>query len=136
MASSMANKGQEYMLMGTTTPNGGIANLATALRLYDSTSTPNKNGTGFNQLAGGNGYTTGGVAITRSNWTLGFNGADRTMVLNDITFTATGGSLVNIAGAYLVDGSNNVLAWWERASPVTLTVGQPLTLDDLSITPR
>ncbi len=83
MASSLTNKGQEIMLKGTVTPNGSIANLATALLLYDSTSVPDKDGTGFVEVANGGGYTTGGIAITTADWTLSLVGSDNQIELGD-----------------------------------------------------
>lgn len=133
MAAKLTNKGQEAMLYGTATPNGGLANLAAAIRLYDGTSTPNKNGTGFVQVTAGNGYAAGGTVITRGNWTLALDSGDNKLTLNDIVITASGGNIANVAGAYLVDAANNVLAWWERVAPATLAPGEVLTLDDLAI---
>ncbi len=107
--------------------------MGTKLKLYDNTSVPVKAGTGFVEVANGNGYTTGGVAITRANYTMSLDTGDEKVVIDDQVFTASGGSISNVAGAYLTDASNNVLAWWERTSAITLASGDTLTLDDLTL---
>ena len=66
MASSLTYQGEEYALIGDGASDGSIARLATAVRLYDSTSSPSKTGTEgveFVEVANGNGYTTGGRAV-------------------------------------------------------------------------
>ncbi len=133
MASSLTNKGQEIMLKGTATPNGSIANLATALLLYDSTSVPDKDGTGFVEVANGGGYLTGGIAITTADWTLSLVGSDNQIELDDQVWTASGGGIANIDGAYIINVGGDVLAWWERASPVSLAAGDTLTAQSLTI---
>ncbi len=133
MASSLTNLGEQYALYGTATPNGGLANLIAAIRLYDSTSTPAKAGTGFNQVAAANGYPVGGYTTTRGNWTYSVAAGLGGIVRADLVLAASGGSIPNIAGAYAVDASNNVLCWWERSSPITLASGESLTFDDLTI---
>lgn len=133
MANSLTNKGQEYMLYGTATPNGSLANLGTKLKLYNSSSTPNINGTGFTEVSNGNGYTTGGQALVRADYTLGTSGSNKQITIADKTWTASGGSIANIGGAYLTDASDNVLAWWERASALTLASGDSLTLTGLIV---
>jgi len=127
MASSLTNLGQTDALYGTATPNGSIANLGTKLKLYDSSSTPAKDGTGFVETANGNGYTTGGLAISRSDWTNALVTGNQQITLGDKVWTATG-SIPNVAGAYLTDASDNVLAWWERGSPVSLVSGDTITI--------
>ena len=67
MANSITNKGEEFGLVGDGGTDGSIARKAASVRLFQSTSSPNKDGTGFNEVANGNGYTTGGNAITVAN---------------------------------------------------------------------
>ena len=134
MASSLTYQGEEYALIGDGASDGSIARLATAVRLYDSTSSPSKTGTEgveFVEVANGNGYTTGGHAIVVGNWS--YLSAPSRLVLADQVWTASGGSIANIAGAYVVDTSDNVLLWFERSSPVTLADGESITLDDLTV---
>lgn len=133
MANSFTNKGQEYMLHGTATPNGAISNLGTKLKLYDNTSVPAKDGTGFVEVANGFGYTTGGVALTRSDYTMSLDAGNQKIVIANKVFTASGGSIANIAGAYLTDAGNLPLAWWERTTAITIAAGDTLTCDTLTL---
>lgn len=134
MANSLANKGEEYSLFGDGVSDGSIARKATNLLLFDSTSVPLKDGTGFVEVANGNGYVAGtGKAITVANWTYSVVSQNGQIVLADQVWTASGGNITNILGAYIVDGSANPLAWWERTSAVTLTPGDTLTADNLTV---
>lgn len=112
---------------------GGIAHIVTKLDLYDNTSTPGKNATTatFN-TPGGGGYT--GKTIAKVNWTPALGGGgDTEMVLANQTFTASGGAINNVAGAFIADPANNKVAWWERSSAVTLASGDSITADTLTI---
>jgi len=133
MASSLTNKGEELALYGTATPNGGLANLISAIKLYSSTSTPNKNGTGFTEVAAGNGYPVGGYATTRANWTWSVVSGNGKIVRADINVAASGGSIPGIGGAYAINAAGDVLGWWERTSPITLAPGESINFDDLTI---
>ena len=133
MANSLTNKGEEYALFGDGAADGSIARLTTAIRLFDNTSVPLKDGTGFAEVANGNGYSTGGIAITVAAWTFSVVSQNGQIVLNDQVWTASGGNILNILGAYLTDTGGNPLAWWERTTAVTLTPGDTLTADDLTI---
>lgn len=133
MANSLTNLGEELALFGDGVGDGSIARLATAIRLFDSTSTPAKDGTGFVEVANGNGYTTGGQAITVADWTFSVLANNGQIVLDDFVWTAAGGNIANIKGAYLTDSGGSALAWWERTTAVTLTPGDSLTADNLTI---
>lgn len=132
MANSLTNLGQDYALKGDGA-DGSLARLATALRLYDNTSTPAVDGTGFVEVANGNGYTTGGIAIGVGDWTLSTDAGNRKSTLADQVWTASGGSISNIAGAYLTDAGGNVLAWWERVSAITIASGDTFTASALYV---
>jgi hypothetical protein len=129
---ALTNLGQTDMLYGTATPNGGLANLGTKLKLYDTSSTPNVNGTGFTETVNGNGYTTGGFALTRSDYTNSLVGGNQQIVIGNKVVTATG-TIPTVAGAFLTDASDAVLCWWDRGSAVTLNSGDTLTLNALTI---
>jgi len=133
MASSLTYKGEEYALFGDGASDGSIARKATSVRLYQFTgAAPVKAGTGLVEVAGANGYTAGGIAITVGDWT--YTSAPSQIALtSDPSWTAAGGAIADIGGAYIVDGSGNILAWWERSSALTLDDGDSLTLDDLTI---
>jgi hypothetical protein len=117
--------GQDAALYGA-----GLSNVATTLRAYDSTSTPNENGSGFSEVSGG-GYA--GISIGHSDWTAVTVGSHRGIQLADQTFTATGGSIANIAGVYLTDTGGNVLFWWARSSVLTLADGEYMKVDDAKV---
>jgi hypothetical protein len=128
MASSLTQMGENYALYGNGS-NGSIARLATNLKLFTTASTPNKNGSGFVEVASGNGYTTGGQAVSLGNWTPGANGpSDRLVTLADFVWSCSGGSILNIAGAYFTDSSGNVLGWWSLPTPITMSPGDTLTV--------
>lgn len=132
MSNSLTNMGQQVALLGTATPNGGIANLATKLKLMSGSSTPAVDGTGFVEVAAGNGYPSGGWAITRGSWSGGLIGSNYAITLADQAVVASGGNIPNVAGAYITDVSGNVLAWWERSAS-TITPGDDVTIHDLTI---
>ena len=129
MANSLTYKGEEHMLLGDGS-DGSIARLATAIKLMKGTSVPARGGTGFVEVDNGNGYTTGGQAVVIGDWTYDQNLSQ--IVLKDFTWTASGGSIENIAGAYITDSGGNVLAWWER-SLLTLGAGDTVRLDNLVV---
>lgn len=131
MANSLTNLGEEYGLIGDGSGDGSVARKGATLRLYDNTSTPAKDGTGFVEVATGNGYAA--KAISVSDWAFSVLGGNGRIQLADQTWTASGGNIANIAGAYLADSGGNVLAWWERPSAVTIAPGDTITADDLTI---
>ena len=136
MVNVLTNLGEQIMLMGNapvTPTDGGLARLAVAVRLFKSTSVPNKDGTGFVEVDNGNGYVSGGQAVVLGNWTFSVVVTNGQIQLVDKSWTAVGGNISNVAGAYLVDAGGNALAWWERTTPVTLLPGDTITLDDLIV---
>ncbi len=128
MANSLTHKGEELALKKSP---GSVAYLATAVRLFTGASAPDKDGTGFSEVANGNGYTTGGQVITQANWT--YTALTSKITLADQVWTASGGSIANVRGAYIVNAGGDVLAWWELTSAITLASGDTITLDDLTI---
>jgi hypothetical protein len=123
-------KGEELEIYGSAS-DGGFARMATKLKLYKSGSTPAKDGTGFTEVDPGYGYTTGGKAVSRANWAY-LSGPSR-ITLADQVWTAAGGSIPDIAGAYLTNAADEVMAWWERTPPLTLLDGESITADDLTV---
>lgn len=112
---------------------GGIAHIVTKIKLYDNTSSPGKNlGTATFVTPSGGGYSD--KTIAKANWTPALGGGgDTEMVLANQTFTASGGSINNVSGAFITDPADNEVAWWERSSAVTLAVGDNITADTLTI---
>jgi hypothetical protein len=141
MANSLTYYGQAVMLRkdatayrtsGSETNVGGFAKLALRLRLYTSASTPAKTAGSFVEASGGS-YAA--KTIAESDWVLSTVSSNVQLQLNDQTWTASGGSIANIAGAYVTDTDGNVMGWWERASALTLADGDSITADDLVIRP-
>lgn len=141
MANSLTYYGQAVMLRkdatayrtsGSETNVGGFAKLGLRLRLYTSASTPAKTAGTFVEATGG-GYAA--KTIAESDWTLSTVSGNVQAQLTDQTWTATGGSVANIAGAYVTDTDGNVMGWWERSSAVTLADGDSITADDLIVRP-
>lgn len=140
MANNLTNYGQEVALFddqnrpsGTVLNLGGVAQQAKKLKLMLNTAVPAKDGTGFTEVANGNGYTTGGIALTSTNFTLSLDGGNIKVVIDTQTWTAAGGAILNIDGVFLTDGDDNVLAWWERTTATTLADGDDLVADGLYI---
>ena len=140
MAASLTNYGQEVALFddqnrpsGTPNTLGGLAQQGKKLKLFKNTSTPARDGTGFVEVANGNGYTTGGQALTPASFTLSIDSGNAQIMIDDKTWTASGGSIADIDGVYLTDSDDNVLAWWERASSITLADGDSIVAENIYV---
>jgi hypothetical protein len=134
MSNSLTYAGQDAMIHGGAS-DGGFSRTAAKLKLFASTSTPNKDGTGFTEVGSGNGYVTGGIAISRADWVNETDSGNRRIRLTNKVWTATGGSIPNIAGIFVTDAANVVLGWWERASPITIASGDTFTADAIFVKP-
>jgi len=130
MTATKTYRGEELEIYGTAS-DGGFARLAVKIKLYKNTSTPAKDGTGFVEVVNGNGYITGGKTISRANWT--YLSGPSHIVLEDQVWTAAGGSIPDIAGAYLTNAADEVMAWWDRSTALTLLDGESVTADDLTV---
>lgn len=84
------------------------------------------------EIAAGNGYTAGGSAATF------VSGAQSSgtykLVLNDVTFTASGGSIGPFRYAVLYNDTptspaDPLIAWWDYGTSLTLTNGNSLTVN-------
>lgn len=148
MANQLTRKGVETLLElasggSTSAGESGIAFAATKIILMHSSSTPTSNptdatfgaigagGKDFFEVATGNGYTAGGNAIDETNWA--YDAANGRITLDDYTWTASGGTIAGIAGAFLANAADEVLGYWERTA-LTLADGESFTLDSLTIT--
>ncbi len=84
------------------------------------------------EIAAGNGYTAGGTAaaITSSAQT----GGTYKLVLADVVFTASGGSMATFRYAVLYNDTptspaDPLVGWWDYGSGVTLATGETFTVD-------
>lgn len=81
------------------------------------------------QIANGNGYTTGGTAATISSSAQ--SSGTYKLVLADVVFTASG-SMGPFRYAVLYNNTatnNELIAWWDYGSNLTLASGDSFTVD-------
>ena len=82
------------------------------------------------EIAAGNGYTAGGIALTiTSSQTTGTYTA---AITGDTVWTASGGNIAQFryAVAYNDDATNDELVgWWDHGSAVDITAGNTYTLE-------
>lgn len=148
MASGITNRGRFKMLdwcfRGSALPTNYYVALCT------SAATPTVDTNTFSELteiAAGNGYTAGGISLTKNSTDFDTLTEDDTndkalVQIKDLIWTASGGSLPASGNgarwAILTDdnatpGSRLVLAWWDLVSDRSVSVGQPLTLQNCEL---
>lgn len=82
------------------------------------------------QISGTNGYTTGGTAATVSSSSQ--SSGTYKLVLADVVFTASGGSIGPFQYAVLYDDTatnDELIGWWDYGAAITLTNGNTFTVD-------
>lgn len=82
------------------------------------------------EISTGNGYTAGGTQVTQTSSSQ--TSGTYKLVLADIVFTASGGSIGPFRYAVLYnDTATNdpLIGWWDYLSSVTLAAGETLTVD-------
>lgn len=82
------------------------------------------------QIANGNGYTTGGTAATISSSSQ--SSGTYKLVLADVTFTASGGSIGPFQYVVLYNDtatSDELIGWWDYGAAITITNGNSFTTD-------
>lgn len=84
------------------------------------------------EIAGGNGYTAGGTTSTQSS-SAQTSGTYK-LVIADVTFTASGGSIANFRYPVLyndtpVSPADPLIGWWDYGSTVTVLTGESFTVD-------
>lgn len=83
----------------------------------------------ISEIANGNGYTTGGAAVTLTSSTEASGTYKLIATAANPTWTAAGGSIAQFRYAVLYDStpsspSKPLVAWWDYGSEVNLTSGQ------------
>lgn len=84
------------------------------------------------QIAAGNGYTTGGTQAIQSS-SAQTTGTYK-LVLADVVFTATGGSIgpfryVDLYNDTPTSPADPLISWWDYGSSITLAAGESFTTD-------
>lgn len=84
------------------------------------------------EISGGNGYTSGGVAVTVAS--SGQTSGTYKLVLDDLTITALGGPIGPFRYFVLVDTTPTtpnkpLVGWWDYGSAITLADGESIAVD-------
>jgi len=85
------------------------------------------------QIANGNGYTTGGTALTSVTWTRSTNTA--TFASADVVFTASGGNMGPFQYVVLYSDTatnDDLVGWLDYGSALTLADTETLTISEAS----
>lgn len=148
MASGWTNKGKAHVLgiaLRNVTPptNYYIAMVTSASSPHVDVNTFSE----FTEIAAGNGYTAGGIQLTRNATDFDVLTEDDTnnkglIQIKDITWNAAGGTIPASGGgarwALMTDdngtlGSREVYYWWDLVSDRSVSSGQFMTLANLEI---
>ena len=148
MASGITNRGKYKLLDWTFRGTALPTNFYVALVTSAATPTVDTNTLSeLTEIATGNGYTAGGISLTKNSTdfdTLTEDDASDLgkVQIKDLAWTASGGALPASGNgaryAVLTDdnatqGSRLVLAWWDLVSDRSVSSGQPLTLQDCEL---
>ena len=82
------------------------------------------------EISAGNGYSAGGTQATVASSAQ--SSGTYTLKLNDVTFTASGGSIATFRYAVLYNAtpaSGNLLGWYDYGTTITVTSGNSFTVD-------
>ncbi len=82
------------------------------------------------QIANGNGYTTGGAQATQASSVQ--TGGTYKLVLNDVTFAASGGSIATFRYVMLYNDTatnDELIGWYDFGTAVNITNGNSFTVD-------
>ncbi len=106
---------------------------ADTLKVMLTNSAPSASNTvksNLTEISSGNGYTAGGTQATQTS-SAQTSGIYK-LVLGDIVFTASGGSIGPFRYAVLYNDtstSDQLVGWWDYGSSVTLASGETFTVD-------
>lgn len=92
-----------------------------------STSTLSTAASVTNEVANGNGYTTGGKSAASVTWTVGASASQYRFDSADLVWTATGGNIANIKFAVVKNSAGQALMW-SRLTTAQFTLTQNNTL--------
>ena len=102
-------------------------------RIYLSNTTPSASldavKADLAEIAGGNGYTAGGEDVQN---TVSETGGTATVAGTDVVWTASGGAIAQFRYVVLYNdtsASDNLVAWWDHGSPLTLASSETFTVD-------
>ena len=148
MASGWMNKGKYKVLgwsfRGETIPTNFFVGLFTsATTPVADTNTKSQ----LTEIAVGNGYTAGGISLSKNAtdwdvWTEDDTNDRALIQIRDLVWTASGGPLPasgdGARWAVLTDdnvtqGSRETYSWWDLVSARSVSSGQPLTLQDCEL---
>lgn len=147
MASGWTNKGR-YKALGIWLRNETApTTFYAALTITTAPDADSNTLGGLTEVAAGNGYTAGGEAVARSAvgfdvWTEDDTNDRGFIQLANVVWTASGGSIPSSGNGplhmVLLDddgtvGSREVYAFWDLVGPLTITVGQVLTVQDAEL---
>lgn len=148
MASGQTNKGKAHPYAITYRAATPPTNYYVALVTSATAPTADTNTlSDLTEIAGGNGYTTGGFQLSRNTTDFDTLTEDDTndkglIQIKDISWTASGGAIPASGNgaryAVLTDdnatvGSREVYAWWDLTSDRTASNGYTITLEDLEM---
>lgn len=80
------------------------------------------------EISGGNGYTSGGATTTIA---VSETGGTTTVTGTEVSWTASGGTIGPFQYAVLYNdtsASDDLVAWWDYGSAVTLAIGESFTV--------
>lgn len=80
-----------------------------------------------NEVANGNGYTTGGATLASVTWTTGASAAQYRLDAADPVWTATGGTIPNIKFALIKNSAGQAICW-SKLTTAQFTLAQNNTL--------
>jgi len=148
MASGITNRGKFKLLDWAFRASALPTNYYVAL--CTSAASPTADTNTFSELteiASGNGYTAGGISLTKNSTDFDVITEDDTgdkalIQIKDLVWTASGGTLPSsgngarwaiITDDNVTQGSRIVIAWWDLVSDRSVSVGQPLTLQNCEL---
>ena len=114
----------------------GVVNLQSdTLKIFLTNTAPVASNSGradLTEISAGNGYTSGGIAVTVS--ASGQTSGTYKLVVDDLTITASGGSIGPFRYFVLVDETptspaDPLIGWWDYGSSITLADGESVTVD-------